>query len=186
MPGLALPDPPLSDGVIALREFESTDVAALVAACQDPEIPRFTLVPSPYTEEHARAWLRRVADGRAAGARMTFAIVDAPAGDALLGAAGLNVIDHAQRTADVGYWLAAPARGRGVATRAVELIAAWSFDTLGLARLELRAQEHNHASRAVAGRAGFMPVDAPVVYRPECDHLPDVFYARLPPGTTHE
>ena len=186
MPSLALPDPPLSDGVITLREFESTDVAALVEACQDPEIPRFTLVPSPYTEEHARAWLPSVAAGRAAGTRMAFAIVDAPAGDALLGAAGLNVIDHEQRAADVGYWLAAPARGRGVATRAVELLAAWAFDTLGLERLELRTQEHNHASRAVAERAGFAPVDAPVVQRPECDHLPDVFYARLRHETTHE
>jgi RimJ/RimL family protein N-acetyltransferase len=131
MAPIELPDPPLSDGVIALRGFQSADVAALVDACQDPEIPRFTLVPSPYTEDHARAWLRRVAAGRMAGTRMTFAI-----------------------------------------------------DALGLERLELRAQEHNHASRAVAGRAGFVPVDAPVVHRPECDHFPDVFYARLRPGTT--
>jgi RimJ/RimL family protein N-acetyltransferase len=186
MPGLALPDPPLSDGVIALRAFESTDVAALVEACQDPEIPRFTLVPRPYTEDHARSWLRRLAVGRAAGTQMAFAIVEAPAGAALLGAVGLNVIDREQRAADVGYWLAAPARGRGVATRAVVLVAAWAFDALGLERLELRTQEHNHASRAVAGRAGFAPVDAPVVQRPECDHLPDVFYARLRHETTHE
>jgi RimJ/RimL family protein N-acetyltransferase len=184
MPAIALPDPPLSDGVIVLRGFRSTDVAALVEACQDPEIPRFTLVPSPYTEDHARAWLRRVAVGRASGTRMTFAIVDASAGAPLLGAAGLNVIDRDQSAADVGYWVAAPARGRGVATRAVELVAAWAFDTLGLARLELRAQAHNHASRAVAGRAGFVPVQAPLVRRPECDHLPDVFYARLSPETT--
>jgi RimJ/RimL family protein N-acetyltransferase len=184
MPAVEQPDPPLSDGVVALRGFQSTDVAALVEACQDPEIPRFTLVPSPYTEDHARAWLRRLAVGRAAGTQMAFAIVDAPAGAALLGAVGLNVIDRAQRAADIGYWLAAPARGRGVATRALELVAAWAFDTLGLERLELRTQEHNHASRAVAGRAGFVPVDAPVVQRPECDHVPDVFYARLRPGTT--
>jgi RimJ/RimL family protein N-acetyltransferase len=184
MPGLALPDPPLSDGVIALRGFRSTDVAALVEACQDPEIPRFTLVPSPYTEDHAGAWLRRLAVGRAAGTHMAFAIVDAPAGAALLGAVGLNVIDREQQAADVGYWLAAPARGRGVATRAVELVAAWAFDALGLERLELRTQEHNHASRAVAGRAGFVPVAAPMVQRPECDHFPDVFYARLRPETT--
>ena len=185
MPGLELPDPPLSDGVIVLRGLQSTDVGALVEACQDPEIPRFTLVPSPYTDDHARAWLQRVADGRAAGTRMMFAIVDARAGDALLGTAGLNVIDREQRAADVGYWLAAPARGRGIATRAVELVAGWAFETLGLERLELRAQEHNHASRAVAGRAGFVPVAAPVVDRPECDHLPDVFYARLCGAKAH-
>jgi RimJ/RimL family protein N-acetyltransferase len=182
MPVLIHPDPPLSDGVVALRGFESTDVDALVEACQDPEIPRFTLVPSPYAAQHARDWLQRVADGRAAGTRMTFAIVDAPAGDVLLGAAGLNVIDWDKRAADLGYWLAAPARGRGFASRAVQLVAGWAFETLGLERLELRAQEHNHASRAVAGRTGFEPVPAPVIHRPECDHMPDVFYARLRGG----
>jgi len=182
MPVLTAPDPPLSDGVVALRGFEPADVDALVEACQDPEIPRFTLVPSPYTAQHARDWLQRVADGCAAGTRMTFAIVDAPAGDVLLGAAGLNVIDWDQRAADVGYWLAAPARGRGVASRAVQLVAGWAFGALGLERLELRALEHNHASRAVAARTGFQPVAAPVIDRPECDHMPDVFYARLRGG----
>lgn len=182
MPVLIQPEPPLSDGVVALRGFESTDVDALVEACQDPEIPRFTLVPSPYTERHAREWLRRVAENRASGTGMTFAIVDAPAGDVLLGTIGLNVIDWERRAADLGYWLAAPARGRGVASRAVRLVEAWAFDTLGLDRLELRAQEHNHASRAVAERTGFEPVEAPVIHRPECDHMPDVFYARLRGG----
>jgi RimJ/RimL family protein N-acetyltransferase len=179
MPVLMQPDPPLSDGVVALRGFQSTDVDALVDACQDPQIPRFTLVPSPYTARHAHDWLQRVADGRARGTRMTFAIVEAPAGDVLLGAAGLNVIDWDQRAADVGYWLAAPARGRGVASRAVRLVASWAFDTIGLERLELRAVEHNHPSRAVAERTGFEAVPAPLIHRPECDHMPDVFYARL-------
>jgi RimJ/RimL family protein N-acetyltransferase len=83
-----------------------------------------------------------------------------------------------ERAADVGYWLAAPARGRGLATRAVELLAGWAFGDLDLERLELRTNPQNHASRAVAARAGFEPVVAPVVRRPECDHLADEFFAR--------
>jgi RimJ/RimL family protein N-acetyltransferase len=179
VPALPLPDPPLSDGVIALRPWTAADVPALVEACQDPEIPRWTLVPSPYTEDSARAWLQRVADGLAAGVRATLAIVDAGDGAVPLGAVGLQAIDWEQRAADVGYWLAAPARGRGLATRAVELIAGWAFGGLGLERLELRANEENDASRAVAARAGFVPVEAPLVHRPECDHMPDVFFARV-------
>jgi RimJ/RimL family protein N-acetyltransferase len=178
MPALRLPDPPLSDGVVALRGFESADVPALVEACQDPEIPRWTLVPSPYGEADARAYLRHMDEGRAAGRRVSLAIVDAAA-DRLLGSIALNPIDWEQRAADVGYWIAAPARGRGAATRAVELVAGWAFGPLGLQRLELRAQRDNAASQAVAARTGFRPVATPVLRRPECDHLPDVFFARL-------
>ena len=47
------PDPPLSDGVITLRAKARADIPALVAICADPEIPRWTRVPSPYTPEDA-------------------------------------------------------------------------------------------------------------------------------------
>lgn len=40
MAALALPEPPLGDGVVTLRGFESSDVGTLVEICQDPEIPR--------------------------------------------------------------------------------------------------------------------------------------------------
>jgi RimJ/RimL family protein N-acetyltransferase len=178
VPRLDRPDPPLSDGVVALRSWTAADVPALVQACQDPEIPRWTLVPSPYGEADARAYLKRVADGWDAGARATFAVVDAADPAALLGAVGLHAIEWGRRVADVGYWIAAPARGRGAATRAVDLLAGLAFGTLGLERLELRAHEDNTASHAVARRAGFAPIDAPLVDRPECRHMPDIFFAR--------
>ena len=178
MPPLALPDPPLSDGVIALRGFEPGDIDALVSALQDPEIPRWTLVPSPYGTQDARDYMRYMNAGRAKGLRLSLAIVEAADRSRLLGSVALNPIDWQQRAADVGYWLAAQARGRGAATRAVELVAQWAFDTLGLERLELRAQQDNHASRAVAARAGFTPVAAPTIRRPECDDLPDMYFAR--------
>ena len=182
MPALALPDPPLSDGVVSLRGFEPRDVPAVVPACQDPEIPRWTLVPRPYGVEDARAYLRDMDAGRTAGTRLSLAIVDASDADRLLGSIALNPVDRQLGAAHVGYWLAAPARGRGHATRALRLLADWAFDALGLERLELRAQEANQASQAVAVRAGFGPVARPVLRRPECDHLPDVYFARLRGG----
>lgn len=182
MPSVALPDPPLSDGVVALRGFEPGDIDSLVAALQDPEIPRWTLVPSPYTHDDARTYMRHMNRGRASGSRLARAIADAQRGGALLGSVALNPISCEHCAADVGYWVAAPSRGRGVATRAVELVAAHAFDALGLERLELRAQRANAASQAVARRAGFAPIDAPLIRRPECEHLPDAFFARLRGG----
>jgi RimJ/RimL family protein N-acetyltransferase len=179
VPALAFPDPPLTDGVIALRPFTEADNAAHVEICQDPEIARFTTVPSPYGETDARAFLQLVADGVAAGTLIVLAVVDAADHGVLLGSVGLHAISPELGAAEVGYLLAAPARGRGCATRAVALVVGWAFATLGLQRIELRAMAENAASRAVAARAGFHPVDAPFLHRPELDHLPDVFFARL-------
>jgi RimJ/RimL family protein N-acetyltransferase len=179
VPAIALPDRPLTDGVVALRAYADADIPALVEICQDPEIPRWTLVPSPYGEADARAWMGRVAHGLATGTRVTFAVTGAEDPGVPLGSVGIQAIDWDLLAADVGYMLAAPARGRGIATRAVELLAGWAFGTLGLERLELRALADNGASLAVAARAGFARIEAPLVRRPECDHLPDLYFARL-------
>jgi RimJ/RimL family protein N-acetyltransferase len=47
------------------------------------------------------------------------------------------------------------ARGRGVMTRSVGLLAGWGLHGLGLARIEILTHAHNHRSVAVAQRAGF-------------------------------
>lgn len=40
--------PTLTDGRIALRAFEADDAAAVLAACQDSDIQRWTTVAVPY------------------------------------------------------------------------------------------------------------------------------------------
>lgn len=154
MSRVVLPGEPLVDGPTALRPWRDTDVAALVAACQDPEISRWTSVPNPYGEADARAYLLQRFDAIHAGNAAPFAIVDAPDGQ-LLGSVALNWLDWKHRRGEVGYWLAREARGHGHATRAVRLISGWGFRTLGLERIELLAATANPASQAVAERAGF-------------------------------
>jgi RimJ/RimL family protein N-acetyltransferase len=56
---------------------------------------------------------------------------------------------------EVGYWLAAAARGRGVATHAVRLMARRAFDALGVARLELTCDPDNHPPQRAAERCSF-------------------------------
>jgi RimJ/RimL family protein N-acetyltransferase len=55
----------------------------------------------------------------------------------------------------MGYWLAERARGRGIATEAVRLLAAWALDVLRIERLELMIHPENFASQRVAERCGF-------------------------------
>ena len=64
-------------------------------------------------------------------------------------------IDREQSAAEIGYWVAREARGRGVATRAVRLVCGWAASELGLTTLELVIHEDNAPSHAVARAAGF-------------------------------
>ena len=46
----------LEDGSVRLRLRSDADLPAIVAACQDPEIPRWTRVPESYGVPEAREW----------------------------------------------------------------------------------------------------------------------------------
>jgi RimJ/RimL family protein N-acetyltransferase len=153
MRSIPLPDPPLTDGEILLRPWERRDVPAVTAACQDPEIPRWTVVPHNYTERHARDFISATAGDQAAGRELALAIVDAD--DRVLGAVGMSNFDWTDLKGEIGYWMAPEARGRGIGARATRLLAEWAITKLGLERLELLANPRNEASQRLAERAGF-------------------------------
>jgi RimJ/RimL family protein N-acetyltransferase len=116
------PDPPLSDGTVTLREWRSTDAPDVAVACRDPEIVRWTTqMPEDYTEEHARGWIHSTCDGWAKGSA-ELAITEVRTG-AVAGAIGLFARES--WVAEIGYWMAASFRRRGLATRALSLVAEW-------------------------------------------------------------
>lgn len=75
--------------------------------------------------------------------------------DRLVGVAGFNWIDGPNRSAALGYWLAAEAEGRGLMSAAVTALLRHGFRTLGLNRIEIRAGLRNRRSRAIPERLGF-------------------------------
>ena len=147
----------LSDDFVVLRSWSAADASFMARASRDPAIERYN-GPAPDSAADAVAVIERIEQcwrcfedkGDPTGA--AFAIVDAPT-DELVGMCG---IDDWSTTAvaQFGYWLAAGARGRGLATRAVTLMTGWLFE-LGAARVFLTIQTENTASAAVARRAGF-------------------------------
>ena len=151
---ISFPSPPLGDDVVSLRAFRPTDVPALLDAFSDPVFSSFSDW-APQTEAEARDHLVEYERARNHGEQLELALVEPLALDVVLGGGSLNTVVLDQGRAAVGYWLAPQARGRGVATHAVRLIARWAFDHLGLARLELTCGPDNHASQRVAARCGF-------------------------------
>ncbi len=146
--------PTLSDGVVTLRRPEASDIDAITAGCQEPDVSRYTSMPSPYERQHAEAFVRDSARNWEQGTSANFVIVDATTGE-LLGGCGLIRLDSSDRVSEVGYWLRGAARGRGAMTRAVRLVANWVLRDLGFRRLELQADVRNTPSHRVAERAGF-------------------------------
>jgi RimJ/RimL family protein N-acetyltransferase len=57
--------------------------------------------------------------------------------------------------AELGCLLAPEARGRGCAAEALDLVARWAFDSLGMARVQVFVAETNAAGLALAERTGF-------------------------------
>jgi RimJ/RimL family protein N-acetyltransferase len=152
---IVLPGEPLIDGATALRAWRDSDLDGLVAACQDPEISRWTRVPYPYGAADARAYLLQRHDALHTGTAAPFAIVEAGERDHLLGSISLMRFSWKNARAEVGYWLGKDARGHGHVTRAVRLITDWGFRHLGLTRIDLMAATENPASQRVAERCGF-------------------------------
>ena len=142
----------LTDGVIVLRAPQDDDAEAVCAACQDPEILRWLpLLPQPYTIESAREFIDWARDRNEAGDRQ-LVIVDASGGE-LIGSIGIG-INARMKNGLIGYWVAAPARRRGVASRALRILAEWALGE-GLGRLELYTDPDNVGSQRVAEKVGF-------------------------------
>jgi len=144
----------LVDGDLRVRLIADADIPAIVEACRDPEIRRWTRVPDDYTEDDARDWVGIANRSAAEGAALRLLVTDAQS-DELLGSVGLVVVDPDEARAELGYWLAAGHRGRGVATRAVWALSAWAFAELGIGRLSITAEPENSPSARVAERAGY-------------------------------
>lgn len=149
---LPLPSPPLADGVVRLRPWRADDAPALAAAWADPEVQRWTAVPDRRSVDDAARWIAGEAERRRRGLALDLVVSPADPDDgAVLGEVGLGPIDWAAGRANLGWWVAAPARGRGVASRAAALLAAWTVATLGLA-VDVDVDPANPASARVAER----------------------------------
>ena len=144
--------PILTDGSLTLRPPRAEDVDAVTAACQDPEIQRWTFVPRPYHREHAVEWIRLAPAAAREGHMVTVLAFE---DGRLAGSFSVLEIDHQRGYGEIGYWVAPDARGRGVATRATRLLHDWAAGTLGLTHLEILPHEDNAPSRRVAERAGY-------------------------------
>ncbi|WP_425246698.1 GNAT family N-acetyltransferase [Streptomyces sp. NEAU-NA10] len=137
---------------LVLRPLGPQDTDAVHAAAQDPDIQRWTTIPSPYLPEHARSFTEQLApEGWANGSMFTFGVFLPD--HTLTGVLSLTM--RSPGTAEVGFWATKEHRGHGYTTEATLTASRWAFTDLAVDRVEWRAEVGNTASRAVAENAGF-------------------------------
>lgn len=150
----------LAAGPVRLRPWREDDVDQVWTAFQDPDIQLWN-GGGVASRTDALVLLGRRLDW-STGDHASWAVV-APEGiggvgggdTAVLASVSLHSIDRLQGDAEIGYWTAPPARGRGLAAVAVDAVCRWAFGALPIDRVELCHAVENTASARVAEKAGF-------------------------------
>jgi RimJ/RimL family protein N-acetyltransferase len=138
---------------ICLDPITSDDAGDLDWLAREQDVDRFTRVPTAPRPDFGDVWAGRYVRGWVDGNRAGFAIRSLDG--QFLGLAGFVELDREAREGELGYVVAAEARGRGVATQAVDLLTRWGFQELDLERITLLIDVANTASEKVAERCGY-------------------------------
>ncbi|WLW58765.1 GNAT family N-acetyltransferase [Streptomyces sp. YU58] len=164
---------------LVLRPWREADAPALVAVYRDDDLLRRWTSPGPQDEPAAVRWVRGQRQGWETGQRYAFAVVEedgrTPGGTL----AGHAVLKPRAGAAEVGYWTAAHARGRGVAPRALQALTDWAFTAFtadDIPRIDLLHRVDNTASCRVADKCGYpfaelMPAAPPAFPRQGHRHV---------------
>jgi RimJ/RimL family protein N-acetyltransferase len=139
---------------LELRPFATADTDEVFRTVQDPDILRWTTIPSPYERKDAVFFVEQISgEGLRTGTGFHFA-VRPRGGGPLLAAVGVG-LHLLPGTWELGYWTARPHRGRGYVTEAASEVIRWTLTTHAVDRLLWRAEVGNEPSRAVARKLGF-------------------------------
>ena len=147
--------PELHTAQLRLRMANHGDIPALVKYCHNQKISdQIINIPYPYTEQDARERLEFINKGFADNNRYVFAIT-LQSHHELIGEIGIH-LDTTNNHAQMGYWVAEPFWGRGIATEAVGAILLFGFRELGLHKIYATHYPDNKTSGNVMVRNGMI------------------------------
>ncbi|KQY51283.1 GNAT family protein [Lysobacter sp. Root494] len=146
---------PLAQGEILIRPLTANDALPLYRAVRASIDSLSYWLPwchAGYSEADAADWTSYCQQAWESRREFPFGIFDR--GGELLGGVGLSQVDRANNRANLGYWVAAVHRGKGIASTAARLAARMGFEQLGFTRIEIVVLVDNIASHQVAEKLG--------------------------------
>ena len=139
------------DGYV-IRSFRQSDAEDLARHANNRQIWSALTdgFPHPYRLEDAHQWLQWAVGQEP---ESCFALASE---SELIGGIGLNLGHDVWRLCgQIGYWVAQPYWGQGIATNAVRALTSYGFETFGFERIEAEVFAWNHASARVLEKAGY-------------------------------
>jgi ribosomal-protein-alanine N-acetyltransferase len=144
--------PVLTGGGVTLRELELSDAPSLLAMLTTEEVTRF-MSPPPTTVAGFERFITWTRQQRAAGQYICFAVV--PAGmNTAIGLFQVRSLSSDFSTAEWGFALGSEFWGRGLFVEGARLVIEFSFDTVGIHRLEARASVENGRGNGALRKLG--------------------------------
>jgi len=138
--------------LVILRQLNKSDKSVLAKLANNKKVwdNLRDYIPHPYNEEDAEHFINLTKEEEP---KQNFAV---EYNSELCGVIGLIVQrDVYKNSAEIGYWLGEPYWGKGIATKAVELIVEYGFNQLGLHRIYTGIFDFNVASMKVLEKNDF-------------------------------
>lgn len=148
------------DSELLLRPWSPADAEQLYRACLDPEIVRWTSVPSTYSLEEAQAFIELTESRWSSGTGGALAL---SRGEEVLGSFSIVAVYPEHSSVEIGYWVAPWGRGRGYGALALDALRRYVETVPGVAGTELRIHADNEASQALARRGGYVLAERDVL-----------------------
>jgi RimJ/RimL family protein N-acetyltransferase len=167
MDGTLTVKPSASAPGLLLRSWTEQDIPAMVAAHRDLVMRHWLRHPVTTAGEAHQIIQARRADRRV-GTGFSFAVLEAHADGAtgdLVGGISIRGLASEATSGEVGYWVTAPARGRGIAPRALNAVCEWAFLLPRIQPLEQLKLIHAVGNHASAGSRARPDSPCPLYYR---------------------
>ncbi len=137
---------------ILLRNWQREDAQQLAAIANSKNVWNYVRdsFPSPYTVLDAIQWIEKE---KAANPAVNFAVM---LNGKVAGSAGIILHEDVYRcTIEIGYFIGEDFRGKGVATKAIELLVQYIQQQFNPPRILARVFDYNIASMKVLQKNGF-------------------------------
>jgi RimJ/RimL family protein N-acetyltransferase len=167
-----------------LRWPRLADAAAFVALLNDPEVTRYTTLPSPYRSTDAENFIRFAREANAAGESLYLAL--APKRDPNSPIGVISAEGAQSRGASrLGFWLGRPHWGQGLMSEAASAFVDLVFKITSLERIVSSATPDNAASLRLQDRLGFVRTGRAAIDAPHAGGSLEVIATELKRGAAH-
>lgn len=135
---------------IKLRPYEIGDAIDLYSILSNPNFTYFKSSPKSLDDEVR--YIKECVENFKNGTFYNYVII---LNDEVIGGIGIKIFTHRNYVGELGYFLEEKYWGKGIISKALEVMEDICFEVIGLTRLEIIMQPNNTSSERVAIKNGY-------------------------------